>query len=907
MRQRAADAASTDQVIQILQQVRAMREQGAPVDEDGIIAQHPRIGTRLKRGLEHLRRIEAAEEAAAIRSSTAPLEGSLDDERQFLDQRLTDYLVGERLRSGGQGVVYRAVRRGTGEHVAIKLLVYGRLATRREQHRFEREVDILSRLKHANIVSVEESGCIERRQYVVTPFIDGVSIDTFVVSDDLTVRGTVQLFVTVCRAIEYAHQRGVIHRDIKPDNLLVNAKGVPFVLDFGLAKDVTKSAGPCTTLAGERVGTPAFFSPEQASDTDSDVDVRSDVYSLGVTLFVLIAQAFPYPMGGSAAEARRIVLVREPSTLRAAMAGGRPGAQELNDDLERIVRKALAKEKERRYASVGALADDLERYLRGEAVLAKADSALYVLRKTVRRYRLLVGAAAFLCITLGASTMMIWKAQRETALERDRARDAARLAHKLFADSTALIEERLPTLAGGLPIREGLVDSLRNDLPKLLDLVEADLAMRDVQGAVREQQGDMAYERGRYDEARLHYEAVRNGSADGSLAQARSHRKLGRIVPSFDTDFQHAVRIDEAIVAAAPNSLEPVIELCEARLAYARRLLDGGRASDANAQIEPAVRALESVTAGATESESLHVQSLLARAYSMRAEVRGGGASAIADSRKASEIRRKLSNRHPANVEVKHELLLSLMRLAGHSPDDADALFEEATTTGDYLQRVEPRTEWLVDVYSVFDRAGQHALQSRRYDAALEYGNRGLAVAKLLDRSEPDGAVGPRALAYAHDMLGRIEQAREQRADAIDYLNGALQCWERVLSLSSETSDMEAAAATHDALGSCLLSLGRGLDAIQSYQTGLSVRERAYGSSIGLPAALGLSQSMINLSNAHRLCAPAGEARRLAIPLLDRAERLLDQAAADSGHPPVEQRRTAITQLRELLQSAETP
>ena len=191
---------------------------------------------------------------------------TLNDDLTFLRKSLAGYEIIERIHHGGQGIVYRARQCSTNRIVAIKLLLHGPFATRAQRLRFEREIELVSRLRHPSIVTLYESGLVAGRQYFAMEFVEGLPIDHYVILNDLSVRECVELFVVVCRAVSHAHQRGIIHRDLKPSNILVDSEGRPHVLDFGLAKDLTNSSGAGSasslSVTGQILGTWRYLSPE---------------------------------------------------------------------------------------------------------------------------------------------------------------------------------------------------------------------------------------------------------------------------------------------------------------------------------------------------------------------------------------------------------------------------------------------------------------------------------------------------------------------------------------------------------------------------------------------------------------------------------------------------------------------
>lgn len=362
----------------------------------------------------------AAQRARELQVDSLPDGGFPEEDLSLLQQALPSFEILQLVGTGGQGAVYKAVQKSTHRTVALKILLGSRLSSTNHTHRFSREVEIASQLQHENIVRVFESGFVLGRPYFAMEFVDGLPIDDFMLLERPAVEQRVKLFAQVCRAVSHAHQRGVIHRDLKSANVLVDLDGKPHVLDFGLAKCFDGTLGVHAdlnvSLPGQVVGTLPYLSPEQAQGNPEEIDTRSDVYSLGVILFQTLTGAMPYPLDGTPDTVRGRIARDDPMSFRKALAQtdlppyDSPVA--LPDDLEQIVRKALAKDKGRRYQSTDALADDLERFLAGRPVNAKADSAMYVLRKTVRRYRAqfaVAGAFLFVLVVALAGMFVMWR------------------------------------------------------------------------------------------------------------------------------------------------------------------------------------------------------------------------------------------------------------------------------------------------------------------------------------------------------------------------------------------------------------------------------------------------------------------------------------------------------------------
>ncbi|MDX2197807.1 MAG: serine/threonine-protein kinase [Phycisphaerae bacterium] len=301
------------------------------------------------------------------------------------------------LKRGGQGVVYTAIQSSTHRRVAIKLLSGGAASSERARRRFEREIDLAATLDHPNIVRIYDSGrTADGAPYFVMEFIEGVALDALFprvdAADRPIERGAItqhiERFIEICDAVAYAHQRGVIHRDLKPSNIRVDPAGTPHVLDFGLAKALGEDESNVTqvSMTGEFLGSLPWASPEQVDGDMRHVDVRTDVYSLGVMLHQSLTGRFPYPVTGSFRTVLDTIVKQQP-------APARRHNPHIAADLEVIIGKCLEKDAARRYQSVGDLALDLRRFLSGDPIEARRDSGWYTLRKTMWRYRGPVGVA----------------------------------------------------------------------------------------------------------------------------------------------------------------------------------------------------------------------------------------------------------------------------------------------------------------------------------------------------------------------------------------------------------------------------------------------------------------------------------------------------------------------------------
>ncbi|GMU84439.1 MAG: hypothetical protein AMXMBFR47_43080 [Planctomycetota bacterium] len=322
-------------------------------------------------------------------------------------QRIGRYTLGVVLGRGGTGIVYEARQDEPARTVALKVMRSLPYADELTPRLYRREGRALARLDHPGIATIYEAGSDHGYFYFAMERVAGAPLTTFAAERSLSVRQRLELFGRVCDAVHYAHQRGVIHRDLKPSNILVTAAGQPKVLDFGLARIVDPAADADRTQftePGAFQGTLAYASPEHVSAAENPgggIDVRSDVYSLGVILYELLSERRPYEVGGlSLSRASHVICDQAPRLLGAV-------SPALRGDLETINAKALSKDPARRYSSVAALSEDVERFLGGQPILAHPPSTLYQVRKLVARHPALSSAVGVFVVLVAAFAISI--------------------------------------------------------------------------------------------------------------------------------------------------------------------------------------------------------------------------------------------------------------------------------------------------------------------------------------------------------------------------------------------------------------------------------------------------------------------------------------------------------------------
>lgn len=466
-------------------------------------------------------------------------------------KRISHYRLVRLIGRGGMGEVWLAERDdGQFEQtVAIKLVRTG-LGAGALLPRFRQERQMLARLNHRNITRLLDGGISpDGRPYLVMEWVDGQPILEYADRHHLDIRARLQLFRTLCDAVEYAHHNLTVHRDVKPANVLVTKEGVTKLLDFGIAKLLKgeweeQTAG--LTHTGVRLLTPEYASPEQVRGLP--VTTATDIYSLGMLLYVLLTGHKPYVFASdSPGEVERVI--SEVYPVPPSRAADPAKAKNLEGDLDTIVLKALRKDPAQRYRSVEQLSGDIQRHLDGLPIQARPQTLIYRSRRFLRRNRMLVTAGALVALSLtGGLAAALWQARiarAESLLAERRFNDVRQLAHSFLFD----FQDSIQNLPGATPARHLVVNKALEYLnrlnqenggdPRILgELAEAYLRVGQLQGGIGlANLGDTAGARRSFERAlEIAQEAVRRepGNLDWQQYLARSEMSMGDLAGLSD-------------------------------------------------------------------------------------------------------------------------------------------------------------------------------------------------------------------------------------------------------------------------------------------------------------------------------------------------------------------------------------
>ncbi len=583
-----------------------------------------------------------------------------------LPSRIGRYQIIRKIGEGGMGTVFEAQQENPRRTVALKVIHAG-IASSGMLRRFEHEAQILGRLQHPGIAQIFEAGTFDSgvvgagpQPFFAMELVDGVPLNEYAATHNLDARQRLELIARIGDAVQHAHQKGVIHRDLKPGNILVDASGQPKILDFGVAR-VTDADVQMTTMRtdiGQLIGTLPYMSPEQAAGDANALDTRSDVYALGVVAYELLSGRLPHDLHRRLApEAVRIIRDEEPTRLSAIN-------RTFRGDIETIVGKALEKDRARRYQTASDLSEDIRRYLRDEAVIARPPSRAYQFRKFAKRNKAVVIGVAAVFVALIAGVV-------GTSLALVRAMDAERIA----VDRLALIEKEKTRAVAAERVavdrlaqiekEKAKVDAVSRFQLDMLNSVDPRIAASNRDVTVREVLDGAAK---KIDEGSLKDQPEIEGAVQYMLGS--TYFSLG-LYPEATKRLQKS--LDLRLQAFGPENLD--VSESQSMLGEAYR--EAGDIKNAEPLARAALATRQKLKPGDSDivAESLNNVALIEKA--------NGNIDVCIDlNRQALAMRRKvLGNEHSDLMQSLNNLAMALMARR-REPKEIDALFQEGIDLG---------------------------------------------------------------------------------------------------------------------------------------------------------------------------------------------------------------------------------
>jgi serine/threonine protein kinase len=934
---RSARPREDPEVVRALEEYLAALEAGVEPDREEFLARHPAVAATLADCLEGLEFIRAA--AFQVREPAgggpaSPPPGATDFHPEA---PLGDYRIVREVGRGGMGVVYEAVQLSLGRRVALKVLPFAAALDPRQLGRFHNEAQAAARLHHSNIVPVFGVGCERGLHFYAMQFIDGQTLAALIrdlrrvaglgeaapapgaaparpeagttprvalatersVTAPAHFRRAAQLGIQAADALEHAHRLGVVHRDVKPANLLLDGRGNLWVTDFGLAQFHGDAA---LTRTGDLVGTLRYMSPEQARARHALVDERTDVYSLGATLYELLTLE-PAFAAADRHELLAQIASEEPRPLRRLNPA-------VPAELETVVLKAMEKDPAERYATAGELADDLRRFLEDRPVRARRATLLQRARKWSRRHRTLVAAAAgvLLVATVAAalSTALVWRAKeraeeaaRATAValraeagQRRRAEDRERFAREAAEDLYAQGAEKLLAHRPHMELKErAFLERVLRFYQELSKEQGSDPAIRMETGRAHRRVGTVQHKLGRHAEAEQAYrraikllEPLAASPTSAPVCRyelARSLIGLGDLLLSISRprEAEQAVRRSLALY----KGLREQVAKDPALLGQMRPgLLLGAEEVGRQPPALPARLAKECSRILRNELAANYTSLGLALGATGRAR------DAEEAYQQALALQEELADEAPANADYRHALACThynrgeLLRSAGQWPK-AEQAYGRALALFEKLADDAPA----IPVYRHGLAGSRHGLgvalaETGRLAQAEKALRQALELQQRLASDFPALPAYRYSLAVSHNSLGIVLWAAGRHADVEKAFRQSHALLEQLADGHPAVPEYRhQLARTSFNLGSLLEARGRPGDAERPLRQAAALYEKLSADSprdVRPERAANLNALALVLKNTGR----AGEAR----PLYQQAIALWEKLAADSPQEP---------------------
>ena len=722
-----------------------------------------------------------------------------EEARRIVGSRLGPYRIIREIGRGGMGAVYLARRDDDlyEKQVAIKLIKRG-MDSDAILHRFLSERQILASLDHANIARLLDGGTSEDGlPYFVMEYIEGLPIDRYADERKLFITERLELFLQVAAAVQHSHQHLVVHRDIKPNNIIVTADGVPKLLDFGIAKLVAPDAGTTETMSACGWMTPEYASPEQLKG--EPITTADDVYSLGVILYELLTGRSPYLFKDrSPAQVAEIIANTDPdrpstaavrtdratvreveATVReveatvlvpAEISESRARTPErlrrrLSGDLDNIILKAIHKEKEFRYGSVADLAEDIRRHLEGRPVLARRGTLSYRLSRLIRRNKTAVAAAAIIALVLiGSSIVTTWQARRARQAQAEAERnfnDVRRWARSVIFD----YHDRISDLPGSTAVRETLVRDALNYLNALAGRTKRDASLQaeiaDAYEKISSIQGgrglaNLGDTEGAVESIRqcLSIRRALLASAPDDpglrLSAASAYRYLAELLgqrgdsEGAAESYRNAVSMAEALLSIDANKTEYQYQAAISYGSLGDFLSAAGDWKGALDNQQKALALFKSIPRDHPQIEeidrSIGINHLLT---GVAMKGLNDLAGAVESHARAIEMFAELSRKDPTNADYRRTLGVSYLYQgdalkAGERMNDALASFRRYAEIAEEISAADPQDSIsLLDRATAYGGVGAILLKTGHSREALSYIKRSLAISRSISDADP--------------------------------------------------------------------------------------------------------------------------------------------------------------------------
>ena len=762
------------------------------------------------------------------------------------EQRVGSYKLLRELGRGGMGTVYLAERDDEQYEtkVAIKLVRPG-MDTDIILSRFRRERQTLAQLQHPNIARLLDGGTTDDgRPYIVMEYIEGLPITEYCQGRNIAEK--LRLFLDVCSAVEYAHQHFVVHRDIKPGNILVSEQGTAKLLDFGICKLLHSEAVSHETLSGTlRMMTPDYASPEQVRG--EPVTIASDIYSLAGVLYELVTGFKPHRFEKfTPQEMERAICDHD--VIRPSLVPDKALARKLKGDLDNILLLALQKEPQRRYASVERFSEDLRRYLAHQPIKARPDTVRYRVRKFARRQSkmLVAGGAVAACLVGGA--LLAW---HEATVARANMMEARRLAnvfvfdvHDAVRDLPGSTRARQLIVETGLKFLDGLAKNSRRDWDLKSELATAYERIGDVQGNVmganlgNTQAALESYGKSvaLLDELVLHDP----GNQKAQLDRLRVEQRIGAVylytqdgVHALET-FRGALKTGEELAARYPDDEELAVRVAEMYAATGHALW---LAQEFTASYEENAKAVELASKRAeTHPDDRALRLTLASAWSdmgMDQTRLGKLNEALVLYRKALPVLEELTKLEPANAAYQRVLLFTYGHLGDvlgnvrwknlGDPAGALAAYRQMLGVAQHLHQTDPANQQAAaDYASALARVAALAPLPERV-AMYE---QSIAVLREIEQVNPQNVMNRWDLSHTYLLLGETHEERSDRAGTLAAYAESTRMAEDLLAggMASPAGDL---VTVHGRLGLNAAAAGNREEALRRARRALEISDAA--------------------------------------------------------------------------------